>query len=149
MTKPSHLPPARVRQDGPSQGSVVAAGAAAGAGAESAEALCEVRVNFPDADFWIVRRGTPEAVGAVTTEFSREHIGVRVLAPEVLLPGYLKYFMQYQHSRGFFRQRAIGSLRLVNIRLEDVRAALRTLRTTGAATRALSGRLRALAARQE
>jgi hypothetical protein len=83
--------------------------------------LCDIRVGMEDADFWIVRRGTPQAVGRPTNEYNPEHIGVKVTATDVLVPGYLFYMVQYLHMQGQFEQLARGTLRLVNIRTSDIK----------------------------
>jgi GNAT superfamily N-acetyltransferase len=83
--------------------------------------LCEIKTNFPDADFWIVRRGTREAVGSPTRDFNPEHIGVKVTATDVLDPKYLFYVMQHLHNRGLFASEANGTLRLVSIRTDLIK----------------------------
>lgn len=83
--------------------------------------VASVRVNDPDADFWIARRGSQDAVGKPTREFSPEAFGIKVQRPDVVLPDYLFYAMQYLHSQGYWKPIATGSLRLVNIRAKDVR----------------------------
>jgi hypothetical protein len=84
--------------------------------------LCEVKTNFEDADFWIVRRGTENAVGTPTREFNPQHIGIRIVRPDVLVPTYAFYLIQFLHQRGTFKQIATGTLRLVNIKTTDVKS---------------------------
>lgn len=79
----------------------------------------EIKTNFPEADFWVVRKGSEDKVGSVTKEFSPEHIGIKVIS-EDLLPNYLYYAMQYIHSTGYYRALAHGSLNLKNIKVSDV-----------------------------
>lgn len=83
--------------------------------------ICEVKTKFPDADFWIVRKGTKDAVGKPTREFSPEAIGVKVKATEVIDPGYLYYWFQYLHHQGIFARIAHGTTRLQNIQTSDIR----------------------------
>ena len=40
--------------------------------------ICEFKVNFPEADFWLQRKGSEKTVGTPTKQFSPEHIGVKV-----------------------------------------------------------------------
>jgi len=87
-----------------------------------------VKTNFPDADLWIVRKGTPEKIGSVTETFSPAHIGVQVLATDLVLPDYLYYVLKNIHARGFYRERMTGTLRLQHITTDDVKDALRLLR---------------------
>lgn len=79
----------------------------------------EIRTNFPEADFWIIRKGTENKVGSPTKEFNPEHIGVKVTSDD-LLPDYLYYAMQYIHSTGYYRNLAVGTLSLKNIKVSDV-----------------------------
>jgi hypothetical protein len=83
--------------------------------------LCEIKTGFPDADFWIVRRGSLEAVGTPTREYGPEKIGVKVIRTDILVPNYLFYMIQYLHSRDVFKQMAKGALRLVNITTDDIK----------------------------
>ena len=77
-------------------------------------------VGMKEADFWIVRRGTPEAVGCPVREFKPEHIGVKVTATDVLNSHYLFYMMEAVANTGYFARLARGSTRLVSIRKSDV-----------------------------
>jgi hypothetical protein len=79
----------------------------------------EVKTNFPEADFWIVRKGTEDRVGSPTKEFSPEHIGIKVISNDIL-PGYLYYAIQFIHSTGYFRSLSHGTLKLKNIKVSDV-----------------------------
>lgn len=87
-----------------------------------------VKTNLPDADLWIVRKGTPEKIGSVTKTFSPEHIGVQVMATDLVLPDYLYYVLVNIHARGFYQERMTGTLRLKHITTTDVKDALRLLR---------------------
>lgn len=80
----------------------------------------DARTNMPDADFWLVRRGSEHSVGRPTREFHPEHIGVKVTNTERLDPVYLYYVMQYLYNRGHWRQHHYGTLNLKNIRVQDV-----------------------------
>jgi hypothetical protein len=80
--------------------------------------MIDARTNFPDADFWIVRRGTREAVGKPTREFNPEHIGIKVTATDKLDPGYLFYALEFVKMQGYYEPR--GTTRLQGIRVEDV-----------------------------
>ena len=79
-----------------------------------------LEVGMEEADFWIVRRGTPEAVGRPVREFNPEHIGVKVTATDFLNPRYLFYMIEHVANTGYFARLARGSTRLVNIRKSDV-----------------------------
>ena len=82
--------------------------------------LACIKTNFPDADFWIRRKGSEDTVGTVCKEFDPECIGVKVTATDVLDPSYLKYIIQYLQMRGYFKLAAKGTLKLKNITVADV-----------------------------
>ncbi|MEN4758289.1 hypothetical protein ACOMYX_19530 (plasmid) [Pantoea agglomerans] len=83
--------------------------------------VAKVSVNLPDADFWIVRRGTVKAVGEPTYTFNPEHIGIKVTRTEVVLPRYLYYCLMHIHAKGMWENLATGTLTLVNIRVSDIK----------------------------
>jgi len=80
----------------------------------------EIRTNFSDADFWIIRKGSVGTVGTPVKEFSPEHIGVKVTDTEVLLPDYLYYAIMNMHASGAFKVAAMGTTKLMHIRAEDI-----------------------------
>lgn len=82
--------------------------------------LCEFKVDFKDADFWLTRKGSLTMVGKPTKEFSPEHIGVKVIDTEKLYPDFLYYYMTYMHQAGLFQRFALGSLNLKHIRIDDI-----------------------------
>lgn len=82
--------------------------------------LCEIKTNFPEADFWLVRKGTDETVGTPVKEYSPEHIGIKVVKTDILLPQYLFYVMKNIHNQRYWVSRTVGTLRLVHIRTADV-----------------------------
>jgi len=79
-----------------------------------------IKTNFPEADFWIVRRGSEHDVGKPTKKFSEYHIGIKVTSDD-LLPDYLYYAMTYLHNQGYFKRLATGMSNLVNIQVKDVK----------------------------
>jgi len=83
--------------------------------------LCEIKTNFPEADFWLVRKGSEDTVGYPVKEYNPEHIGIKVTATDVLLPEYLYYVMLNLFNQGVFKNNSYGTLNLKNIRVEDVR----------------------------
>jgi hypothetical protein len=83
--------------------------------------ICTIKVGLPDADFWVIRRGSEAEVGRPVRTYGPEHIGIKVVRPDIMLPDYLFYLIQYLHSRKVFSQMARGTLRLVSIRTEDLR----------------------------
>jgi hypothetical protein len=83
--------------------------------------LCDIAIGMEDADFWLHRRHDIDHVGEPTKEYAPEHIGIRVKRTDILLPDYLFYAMQYLQMRGYWKQHSYGMLKLVNIRVEDVK----------------------------
>jgi|688.fasta_scaffold81796_7 hypothetical protein len=79
----------------------------------------EIKTNFPEADFWIVRRGSENKLGQPTKNFNPEHIGIKVISDDVL-PQYLYYAMEYLYSKGYYRNISTGSTQLKNIKVSDV-----------------------------
>ncbi|TDN48056.1 hypothetical protein [Scandinavium goeteborgense] len=83
--------------------------------------VATVATNFPDADFWIVRRGSVNTVGEPSWTFNPEHIGVKVVRTDLILSRYLYYCFMHLHSAGKWKPLATGSLELVNIRVSDIK----------------------------
>lgn len=80
--------------------------------------VAKVGVNMPDADFWVVRRGSEREVGRPVKTFNPEHFGIKVTR---LDPGYLYYALAHLHGQGAWKLRAHGTLALVNLRASDLR----------------------------
>jgi hypothetical protein len=83
--------------------------------------LAEVGTNFEDAHFWLIRKGTPDAIGTPTKEFKDEHIGIGVVRTDIINPDYLYYALMNLQMQGYWREHARGMLKLVSIRTEDVK----------------------------
>lgn len=83
--------------------------------------VAKISVNLPNADFWIIRRDTIKAVGKPTYEFNPEHIGIKVVRTDLLLPRYLYYCLMHIHAKGMWEPFATGSLSLVNICVSDIK----------------------------
>lgn len=83
--------------------------------------VATIRVNFPEADFWLVRRGSLKTVGKPVDSFYSEHIGIKVTRTDLLLPRFLWYCMEHLHKSNQWEQLATGTLELVNIRISDVK----------------------------
>lgn len=83
--------------------------------------VATIRTNYPEANFWIVRRGSKERCGEPVREFNPEHIGIRINRTDLLLPDYLFYALMHIHQSGQWEAVVTGTLSLVNIRVSDVR----------------------------
>jgi len=80
----------------------------------------EIKTNFPDADLWVIRKGSLETVGKPVNDFSPEHIGIKVIDKEALLPSFLYYALESVYASGYFKRLANGTTNLVHIRAQDV-----------------------------
>lgn len=83
--------------------------------------VATIKTNYTDADFWIVRRGSLKTVGSVSRAYNPEHIGIKVIRLDILIPDYLYYCMMSLHHAGKWEALATGTLNLVNIRSADIR----------------------------
>ena len=82
--------------------------------------LATIKTNFPEADFWLQRKGSVKTIGTPTKSFSPENIGIKVAALDVIDPGYLYYMMMHIHNTGYWQQFAKVALQLVHISTSDV-----------------------------
>ena len=82
--------------------------------------LAKIATNMPDADFWLVRKGSDKTVGKPVKEFDPSRIGVKVVRTDVLDPNYLYYAMMNLHNQGHFARIANGTTNLVNITVNDI-----------------------------
>ncbi len=85
-------------------------------------AVATIRTNFPDAHFWLVRRGSASRCGEPVREYNPEHIGIRIERTDLLLPDYLYYALMHIHQTGYWEKLATGTLSLVNICVSAVRS---------------------------
>jgi hypothetical protein len=83
--------------------------------------LCEIKTNFPEADFWLVRKGSDEEVGKPTKEFSPENIGIKVIETDIIYPQYLYYALMNLHNQGKFIRLSRGATQLRNISVNDIK----------------------------
>lgn len=82
--------------------------------------IAKIKTNFPEADFWLVRKGSEFDVGTPTKTYKPQHIGVKVERLDLIIPDYLYYVMMHLHNVGYFRRRCHGTLKLQHIRISDV-----------------------------
>lgn len=85
--------------------------------------ICIFKTNFPEADFWLQRKGSEKTVGTPTKEFYEENIGVKIMDDfkDRVDPGYLYYYFQFLHQQGVFAPIAHGTLALKNVRISDIK----------------------------
>jgi len=82
--------------------------------------IAKIATNMPDADFWLIRKGSDKTVGKPVKEFDPSRIGVKVVRTDVLDPNYLYYVMMNLHNQGHFARIANGTTNLVNITVADI-----------------------------
>ena len=83
--------------------------------------VATIRLDFADADFWLVRRGSLETIGQPIKTYSPYYIGIRIEQTALILPDYLYCVCMHLHQVGQWKPLAHGTLNLVHIRTEDVR----------------------------
>jgi hypothetical protein len=83
--------------------------------------VATIQTNYPDADFWIVRRGSLKTVGSPSYEFNPESIGIKVTRTDLVLSRYLYYCLLHLHQSGIWEPVATGTLSLVNFKVSDVK----------------------------
>ena len=84
--------------------------------------IAEVRTNFPEADFWLIRKGDPERIGEPTRVFRPEDIGIRITRPDILLPNFFFYFMTNMWmNKHWCNFAAAATTRLCHIRTSDLK----------------------------
>ena len=86
--------------------------------------ICAFKTNFPEADFWLQRKGSEKTVGSPTKEFYEENIGVKVKEEyqDKVDPSYLFYYFQFLHMRGVFAPMAHGTLGLKKVTIPDIKS---------------------------
>jgi hypothetical protein len=83
--------------------------------------LCEFKTNYPEADFWLIRKGDEKTVGKPVKEFHPERIGVKVIQTDILDPNYLYYVFMSLQQGGKFIPFAHGSLKLKHISIGNIK----------------------------
>lgn len=86
--------------------------------------ICILKTDFPEADFWIERKGSENKVGKPTKSFSDEDIGVKVRDEfrDRVDPLFLYYYFMHLQQKGIFIEMSHGTLRLKHIRLSDIKS---------------------------
>lgn len=86
--------------------------------------ICTFKTNFPEADFWLQRKGSEKTVGTPTKDFYEENIGVKVKEEymDKVDPNYLYYYFQFLHMKGVFGPLSHGTLKLKNVSISDIKS---------------------------
>ena len=91
-----------------------------GIDADCGGGMITVTTGDENADLYVTRRGSLDAVGKPTKEYNKESFAITVNDPNELDSHYLYYMLSYIHSTGYFKTKANGTTNLVNIRKEDI-----------------------------
>lgn len=86
--------------------------------------VCTFKINFPDADFWLQRKGSEKTVGKPLKEFFEENIGVKIKDEykDMIDKNYLFYYFQFLFMQGVFSPISHGTLGLKNITINDIKS---------------------------
>ena len=82
--------------------------------------LALVATHMPNADFWIIRKGSQQQVGRPVTQYQPQYMGVKVTAGDKIDPKFLYFVMQHLHNQGYWAARSHGITDLKHIRIADV-----------------------------
>ena len=83
--------------------------------------IVDHKVNDPEANFWLIRKGSANKVGRPTREFSPEHIGVTITRPDLVVPDYLFYVFEHLANQGVFVSMARGTTNLQSISVKELK----------------------------
>ena len=82
-----------------------------------------VKTNYPEADFWLQKRGSEQNVGKPMRKFSKiqgqYNIGIKV--PEGMNKEYVYAQLARLFRKGYWQIHSYGSLNLQHIRVDDVK----------------------------
>lgn len=82
--------------------------------------LALVRIDLPEAHFWIIRSHDLKTIGKPVREHASDYIGVLVVREDVLNPEYLFYMVDHLWRSGAFAPLARGSLKLVHLPVDAI-----------------------------
>ena len=85
-----------------------------------------VKTNYPEADFWLQKRGSEQNVGKPMRKFSdvqgKYNIGIKV--PEGMNKEYVYAQLAALFRKGYWKTHSYGTLNLQHIRTDDVKKIL-------------------------
>jgi len=85
--------------------------------------ICIFKTSFPEADFWLQRKGSEKSVGKPLKEFYEENIGVKIKDEykDMIDKNYLFYYFQFLFMQGVFAPISHG-MGLKNITISDIKS---------------------------
>ncbi len=88
----------------------------------------QVKTNFPEADFWLIRVHDKDTVGKPVKEFKPQYIGIKILATDKFHAGYMYYWFENLYNQGVWRQVSITSDKRSSIKTSDVKDLVKIFR---------------------
>lgn len=79
--------------------------------------FCDIKVNFPEADFWIISKGDKDTFGKPTETFNPDYIGVKVTRTDMIFPKFLYYIFLNYFTQGVLRNLGNGT----RIKISDIK----------------------------
>ncbi|MEG5043566.1 hypothetical protein [Microcoleus sp. B4-C1] len=79
-----------------------------------------IKNNYPDADFWLINKGSQDKLGKPIKKFEPFLTGIK--CPVLVIPEYGYYMCLHLHQQGLWKKYAIGSITWKNLRLKDIKA---------------------------
>ena len=84
-----------------------------------------IRNNFPEADFWLINKGSKHKLGEPVKEFQPFLTGVK--CPALILPDYGFHLCQYLHFQKLWENYSIGSINLQHLRIQDIKEVFQSI----------------------
>ena len=84
-----------------------------------------VKNNFPEADLWLINKGSKHKLGEPVKEFQPYLTGIK--CPVLVLPDYAFYICLHLYQQGLWQQYSQGSLNLQHLRLKNVKEVFRSI----------------------
>ncbi|MEG4455926.1 hypothetical protein [Microcoleus sp. N9_A1] len=84
-----------------------------------------VKNNFPEADFWLINKGSKHKLGEPVKEFQPYLTGIK--CPVLVLPDYAFYMCLHLYQQGLWQQYSQGSINLQHLRLKNVKEVFQSI----------------------
>ncbi|MEG5063138.1 hypothetical protein QUB33_05890 [Microcoleus sp. B3-A4] len=86
-----------------------------------------VKTNYPDADFWLINKGSKEKLGEPVKEFQPYLTGIK--CPALILPAYGFYMCLYLHQKGIWQAHSHGVINLKHLRIKYIKQVFQEIAT--------------------
>ena len=84
-----------------------------------------IRSNFPEADFWLINKGSAKTLGKPVEKFESYLTGIQ--CPALIDSRYGYYICLMLYSNGTWEQRSHGSIALQHLRISDIKEVFREI----------------------